>query len=61
MPRPDEVAVLAIPVGVPVIELLHTGIDQHGQAFEVTRFVMRADTAALEYLLPIEDCPVAEG
>jgi GntR family transcriptional regulator len=55
MPRPDEVAVLAIPVGVPVIELLHTGIDQHGQAFEVTRFVMRADTAALEYLLPIED------
>jgi GntR family transcriptional regulator len=43
------------PVGVPVIELLHTGIDQNGQAFEVTRFVMRADTAALEYLLPIED------
>jgi GntR family transcriptional regulator len=55
MPRPDEVAVLAIPAGVPVIELLHTGIDQQGKAFEVTRFVMRADTAALEYLLPIED------
>ncbi|HET9657498.1 MAG TPA: GntR family transcriptional regulator [Kineosporiaceae bacterium] len=55
MPRPDEVAVLAIPAGVPIIEVLHTGIDQSGQPFEVTRFVMRADVAALDYQLPVED------
>jgi GntR family transcriptional regulator len=55
MPRPDEIAVLAIPVGVPVIEVLHTGIDQNSQPFEVTRFVMRADVAALDYRLPVED------
>lgn len=55
MPRPDEVRILAIPPGVPVMEVLHTGIDQDGQAFEVTRFVMRADSSALDYLLPIED------
>lgn len=55
MPRPEEVLVLAVPVGVPIIELLHTGLDQDGNAFEVTRFVMRADTTALDYLLPIDD------
>ena len=31
MPTPTETATLAIPPGVPVIELLHTGIDQNGQ------------------------------
>jgi hypothetical protein len=36
MPSPDEVRLLAIPVGVPVIELLHTGIDQDGRPFEAT-------------------------
>lgn len=55
MPRPDEVRILAIPAGVPVIEVLHTGVDQDGRPFEVTRFVLRADAAALDYLLPIED------
>lgn len=55
MPRPDEVTTLAIPPGTPVIEVLHTGIDQHGRAFEVTRFVMRADASALDYLLTIDD------
>lgn len=55
MPRPDETAVLALPAGVPVIELLHTGIDQDGTPFEVTRFVMRADRSALDYQIPIED------
>jgi GntR family transcriptional regulator len=55
MPRPDEVRTLAIPPGVPVIEVMHTGIDQDGNPFEVTRFVMRADVNALDYLLTIND------
>ena len=55
MPTPTETATLAIPPGVPVIELLHTGIDQDGQPFEVTRFVMRADRNGLDYNIPIED------
>jgi hypothetical protein len=54
MPRPDEIAVLAIPAEAPVIEVLHPGIDQNGQPFEVARFVMRADVAALGYRLPVE-------
>jgi GntR family transcriptional regulator len=53
MPRPDETETLAIPPGVPVIELLHTGIDQDGRPFEVTRFVMRADRSGLDYSIPI--------
>jgi GntR family transcriptional regulator len=55
MPRPDENAILAVPPGVPVIELLHTGIDQDGKPFEVTRFVMRADRSGLDYNIPIEE------
>lgn len=55
MPRPDETEVLAVPPGVPVIELLHTGIDQDGRPFEVTRFVMRADRSGLDYSIPIEE------
>lgn len=55
MPTPDEAAGLAIPDGVPVIEVLHTGIDDRGTPFEVTRFVMRADLNALDYNMPIED------
>jgi GntR family transcriptional regulator len=55
MPRPDETVTLAIPPGVPVMEVLHTGIDKEGRAFEVTRFVMRADLNGLDYDLPVED------
>lgn len=55
MPGRSEVVALGLPPGTPVIEVLHTGIDQHGRPFEVTRFVMRADTAALDYLLTIDD------
>jgi GntR family transcriptional regulator len=55
MPRPDEIAVLDVPAGVPVIELLHTGIDQDGQPFEVTRFVMRADRSGLDYQIDITE------
>lgn len=55
MPRPDEVETLRIPPGVPVLQVLHTGMDDDGQAFEVTRFTMRADLNALDYMLPVED------
>ncbi|BCJ28289.1 GntR family transcriptional regulator [Actinocatenispora sera] len=55
MPTPEEVAGLVIPDGVPVLEVLHTGIDDNGDPFEVTRFVMRADFNALDYNMPIED------
>ncbi|MGH3504400.1 MAG: GntR family transcriptional regulator [Nocardioidaceae bacterium] len=55
MPTPEEERGLAIPPGVPVIDLLHTGIDEQGVPFEVTRFVMRADLSALDYNMPIED------
>jgi GntR family transcriptional regulator len=55
MPRPDEVAALQIPPGVPVIHVLHTGLDQRDRPFEVTRFTMRADLNGLDYWLPVED------
>lgn len=55
MPTPEEERGLAIPPGVPVIDVLHTSIDDHGTPFEVTRFVMRADLSALDYNMPIED------
>ena len=54
MPTPAEAKGLATSPGVPVIELLHTSFDHHGVAFEVTRFVMRADVMALDYTVPIE-------
>ena len=55
MPTPDETRGLAIPDGVPVLDVLHTGIDAEGRAFEVTNFIMRADLNALDYRMPVED------
>jgi GntR family transcriptional regulator len=55
MPTPVEAAGLAIPPGVPVIEMLHTSMDDWKRPFEVTRFVMRADRTGLDYQVPIED------
>ena len=54
MPSPEETRGLVIPDGVPVLEILHTGIDEHGTAFEVTRFVMRADLNGLDYRMPVD-------
>ncbi|NMI00862.1 GntR family transcriptional regulator [Pseudonocardia acidicola] len=54
MPTPEETRGLAVPDGVPVLDVLHTGIDQDGRAFEVTRFVMRADLNGLDYRMPVE-------
>ncbi|AHH17606.1 transcriptional regulator, GntR family [Nocardia nova SH22a] len=55
MPSPEEVQGLEIPDGVPVVDVLHTGIDQNGKPFEVTHFVMRADSNGLDYNMPVED------
>ena len=55
MPTPEEVKGLAMPPGVPVIEVLHTSVDDQGRSFEVTRFVMRADLNGLDYEMPVED------
>jgi GntR family transcriptional regulator len=54
MPSPTEAKDLAIPEGVPVIELMHTGFDQNGLAFEVTHFMMRADLNGLDYKITVE-------
>ncbi|MFE9242783.1 GntR family transcriptional regulator [Nocardiopsis sp. NPDC006938] len=55
IPTPQEARGLMVPSGVPVLEVLHTGIDQGGRPFEVTRFVMRADLAALDYDMAVEE------
>jgi GntR family transcriptional regulator len=54
-PTSDEAENLAIPPGVPVIEMVHTSMDDWKRPFEVTRFVMRADRLGLDYEVPIED------
>jgi GntR family transcriptional regulator len=51
MPRPDEVESLVISPGIPVIELLHTSLDQDGKPFEVTHFILPADRNALSFEL----------
>ena len=55
MPSPDEIDALAMPPGVPVIEVLHTSMDDWKRPFEVTRFVMRADLSSLDYEMSVED------
>jgi GntR family transcriptional regulator len=54
MPSRDEVRRLRMQPGVPVIELLHTSLDQNLDPYEVTRFVMRADMNGLTYEVPVE-------
>jgi len=55
MPRRDEKDRLKIPDGVPVIEVIHTGIDPEGTPFETTVFTMRADTTGLDYTIPVRN------
>ncbi|WP_218126731.1 UTRA domain-containing protein [Glycomyces sambucus] len=55
MPIPTETERLAIPAGVPVINVIHTGINQDQQPFEVTTFTMRVDLNGLDYRIHIED------
>ncbi|WP_406341430.1 GntR family transcriptional regulator [Streptomyces sp. NBC_00648] len=54
MPTPEEVRHLQLPEGVPVIEVLHTSLDQDGEPYESTLFVMRADMNGLSYNVPVE-------
>ena len=54
MPRPEERRYLQLGPGVPVIDVLHTSIDQDGQSYELTRFVMRGDRTGLLYDTPVE-------
>ncbi|OJY49532.1 GntR family transcriptional regulator [Pseudonocardia sp. 73-21] len=55
MPSREEAERMQIPDGVPVIDLWHTGIDAARLPFEVTHFVMRADSTALDYDMPVEE------
>lgn len=54
MPTPDERARLDLPTGVPVLDVLHTSIDQDEEPYELTRFVLRADLSGLRYDVPVE-------
>lgn len=54
MPTPDETRLMKLRTGVPVIDLWHTSLDQNGEPFELTRFVMRGDMTGLHYDVPIE-------
>jgi GntR family transcriptional regulator len=54
MPTPEEASVLGLLPGVPVLEVLHTSLDQGGTPFEVSRYVHRADRTGLLYELPVE-------
>lgn len=50
-----EAQILDLPPGVPVLEVLHTSLNQDGEPFEVSRFVHRADRAGLIYQFPVEN------
>lgn len=54
MPTPEEASILDLLPGVPVLEVLHTSLDQDGIPFEVSRYVHRADQTGLLYELPVE-------
>ncbi|MBD0740456.1 GntR family transcriptional regulator [Streptomyces sp. CBMA29] len=54
MPTPEEARLLELPPGVPVLEVLHTSLDQDSEPFEVSRYVHRADLTGLLYELPVE-------
>jgi GntR family transcriptional regulator len=54
MPNPDERKHLQLESGVSVLDVLHTSLDQDGQPYELTRFVMRADMTGLRYDSPVE-------
>lgn len=53
MPLPDEVSLLSMGRGIPVIELIHTSWDRHEVAVEVTRSLLPADRNLLSFELPV--------
>ncbi|HEY0541326.1 MAG TPA: GntR family transcriptional regulator [Actinoallomurus sp.] len=54
MPRTEESQYLQLPPGVPVMDLLHISIDQNGDPYELTRFIMRTDLTGLVYDMAVE-------
>ena len=54
MPTSDERDRLDLPPGVPVLDVLHTSVEQDGVRYELTRFVLHADLAGLRYDVPVE-------
>jgi GntR family transcriptional regulator len=54
MPTPAEEQALRLRPGIPVLVVRHVSIDTDGEAYEVTRFVMRSDLTGLRYEMPIE-------
>jgi len=54
MPRPEETRLLRLRPGVPVLDVWHTSIDEKGEPYELTRFVMRGDMTGLAYDVPVE-------
>jgi GntR family transcriptional regulator len=54
MPLPDEVALLGMGRGIPVIELIHTSWDTRGVPVEVTRSLLPADRNLLSFELPVD-------
>lgn len=53
MPDPSERDSLSMPVGVPLLELWHTSLDDAERAFEVTHFRLAADRKAITYRLSV--------
>lgn len=53
LPTPYETTVLRLPAGVPVLEVVHTGLAGDGRPIEVTRFVLRADLAGIDCEMPV--------
>ncbi len=54
MPGPEESRLPRPRPGVPVLDVWHTSIDQDGQPYELTRFVMRGDMTGLLYDVPVD-------
>jgi GntR family transcriptional regulator len=54
MPTPEENRLLRLRAGVPVLDVWHTSLDQDGEPYELTRFVMRGDMTGLVYDVPVE-------
>lgn len=53
LPTRYETTALSIPVGVPVLDVLHTSYSISGAPIEVTCFVLRADLASIHCEVPV--------
>jgi DNA-binding GntR family transcriptional regulator len=54
MPKPEETRQLHLRPGVPMLDVWHISIDQDGQPYELTRFVIRGDMTGLLYDVRVE-------